>query len=219
MSPPSKKECAHAYHFANKDRINAHRRHIYQQKKDALSIHMIESNIPTPTPTTSNLLNHSLPFSNHNETFLLPSIQTEATTSNVHTNHLPSLDYPSTSQTTSSATIQNTIPQPNIATHSFNENLISQTNQCFRLKLDNLHSIHVCFICKESYPGLHFRYLNGEHTCSRCCSEKNAHRFSLWNNMYPGEQPLVLSILTQVEEMLISRVNPIFQVTHAHGGQ
>ena len=37
--------------------------------------------------------------------------------------------------------------------------------------------------------------------------------------MDPGEQPLVLSILTQVEEMLISRVNPILQVTHAHARQ
>ena len=172
MSPPSKKERAHAYHFANKDRINAHRRHIYQQKKDALSIHMVESHIPTPTPTTFDLSNRSLPFSNHNETILLPSIQTEATTSHVHTNHLPSLDYPSTSQTTSSPTIPNTIPPPDKATHSFNENNISQAHQCFRLRLDKLQSIHVCSICKESYLGLHFRFLHGQHTCSRCYSEE-----------------------------------------------
>lgn len=37
--------------------------------------------------------------------------------------------------------------------------------------------------------------------------------------MDPCEQPLFLRILTQVEEMLIARVNPILQVTHAHGGQ
>ena len=37
--------------------------------------------------------------------------------------------------------------------------------------------------------------------------------------MNPGKQPPVLSILTQVEEMLIARVNPILQVTHACGGQ
>ena len=37
--------------------------------------------------------------------------------------------------------------------------------------------------------------------------------------MDPTEQPLVLSILTQVEEMLISRVNPLLQVTDARGGQ
>lgn len=37
--------------------------------------------------------------------------------------------------------------------------------------------------------------------------------------MDPGEQPYVLQQLTQVEEMLIARVNPILQVTHARGGQ
>ena len=120
MSPPSKKECAHAYHLANKDRINAQGRHIYQQKKDSLSIHMVESHVPTPTPTTSELSNPTLPFSYHNETILLPSMQTKTTTSHVHTDHLSSLDYPSTSQTTSFPTIPNTIPPPNKATHSFN---------------------------------------------------------------------------------------------------
>ena len=34
-----------------------------------------------------------------------------------------------------------------------------------------------------------------------------------------GNQPTVLAVLTQVEEMLISRANSIFQVTHARGGQ
>ena len=37
--------------------------------------------------------------------------------------------------------------------------------------------------------------------------------------MDPGIQPLVLPVLIQVEEMLISCANPILQVTHAHGGQ
>ena len=37
--------------------------------------------------------------------------------------------------------------------------------------------------------------------------------------MDPGEQPIVLSSLTQVEGMLIARVNPILQVTHTCGGQ
>ena len=37
--------------------------------------------------------------------------------------------------------------------------------------------------------------------------------------MDPGKQPPVLVVLTQVEEMLISRANPILQVTHARGGQ
>ena len=37
--------------------------------------------------------------------------------------------------------------------------------------------------------------------------------------MDPGDQPEVLKVLTQEEEMLIARVNPILHVTHAHGGQ
>ena len=37
--------------------------------------------------------------------------------------------------------------------------------------------------------------------------------------MDPKERPFVLYILTQVEEMLIERVNPIMQVTHTSGGQ
>ena len=37
--------------------------------------------------------------------------------------------------------------------------------------------------------------------------------------MDPGIQPPILAVLTQVEEMLISHVNPVLQVTHAHGGQ
>ncbi|XP_057843079.1 uncharacterized protein LOC131052428 [Cryptomeria japonica] len=37
--------------------------------------------------------------------------------------------------------------------------------------------------------------------------------------MDPSPQPLELVSLTQIEEMLIARVNPILQVTHATGGQ
>ena len=37
--------------------------------------------------------------------------------------------------------------------------------------------------------------------------------------MDPRNQPCELACLTQIEEMLIACVNPILQVTHAHGGQ
>jgi hypothetical protein len=37
--------------------------------------------------------------------------------------------------------------------------------------------------------------------------------------MDPREQPLVLSILTQVEGMFIAQVSPILQVSHVRGGQ
>ena len=55
--------------------------------------------------------------------------------------------------------------------------------------------------------------------CNRCKSERGAHHFCRYNSMDPGEQPNILRVLTQVEEMLIAHVNPILQVTHARGGK
>ena len=49
--------------------------------------------------------------------------------------------------------------------------------------------------------------------------ENHGHLFSKWNNMDPRDQALVLSILIQVEEMLIDLVNPLLQVSHAWGVQ
>ena len=37
--------------------------------------------------------------------------------------------------------------------------------------------------------------------------------------MEPHDKPIILSILSQIEEMLIARVSPILQVKHARGGQ
>lgn len=37
--------------------------------------------------------------------------------------------------------------------------------------------------------------------------------------MDPGDQPFVLASITQIEDIPISHVNPILQVTHARGGQ
>ena len=85
--------------------------------------------------------------------------------------------------------------------------------------MDQLTDMHVCSICKECYPGIVTKKFHEAYTCSRCILESKGHRFSLDNNMDPGKQPSVLAVLTQVEEMLISRANPILQVTHAHGGQ
>ena len=55
--------------------------------------------------------------------------------------------------------------------------------------------------------------------CNRCHQGIGIHRFVSTNNMDPGCQPAELANLIQVEEMLIARVNPILQVTHATGGQ
>ena len=53
----------------------------------------------------------------------------------------------------------------------------------------------------------------------RCRQEHGIHHFSQDNNMNPGKQLPILSILTQVEEMLIAQVNPILHVTHVFGGK
>ncbi|XP_057862036.2 uncharacterized protein LOC131070491 [Cryptomeria japonica] len=55
--------------------------------------------------------------------------------------------------------------------------------------------------------------------CNRCKQERGINRLLAINNMDLGPQPPELACLTQVEEMLIARVNPILQVTHAIGSQ
>ena len=80
---------------------------------------------------------------------------------------------------------------------------MSSFHRAFHAEIDKLSIVQMCNVCRESYPGMN----------------PGIHRFSRYNNMNPGKQPPVLSILTQVEEMLIARVNPILQVTHARGGQ
>ena len=85
--------------------------------------------------------------------------------------------------------------------------------------MEQLADMHVCLICRECYPGIAMKKFHGAYTCSRCILERKGHRFSLENSMGPSIQPAVLAVLTQVEEMLISRANPILQVTHVHGGE
>ena len=80
-------------------------------------------------------------------------------------------------------------------------------------------TIEMCHVCHESYPGIKVVKVSDGSICQRCKNERGSHHFSKWNNMDPGDQPKVLKVLTQVEEMLIAQVNPISQVTHAHGGQ
>lgn len=82
-----------------------------------------------------------------------------------------------------------------------------------------LEVTHPCFVCKEMYVGMTIKKVNHVLMCMRCYDEKGLHRFSLSNNMDPGEQPSILKCLSQVEEMLISRIAPVLQVTHARGGQ
>ena len=75
------------------------------------------------------------------------------------------------------------------------------------------------YICQEGYIGITVSRTPQGPICTRCKQEKGIHRFSIENNMDPEAQPIDLENLTQVEEMLIARVSPILQVTHATGGQ
>jgi len=76
----------------------------------------------------------------------------------------------------------------------------------------------MCYICQECYPGIKVRLTTQGPTCNRCGKEKPPHQFSSSNNMDLGPKPNELANLTQIEEMLIARINPILQVTHATGG-
>ena len=75
----------------------------------------------------------------------------------------------------------------------------------------------MCHVCHEPYLGIKVLKVYDGPICQRCKNERGSHHFSKWNNMDPRYQPEVLKVLTQVEEMLIARVNPILQVTHGDG--
>ena len=56
--------------------------------------------------------------------------------------------------------------------------------------------------------------------CTRCKLDKHSTKlFSKQNVMLPGEMPLCLQNLSQVEEMLIARACPTMCVYRKHGGQ
>ena len=89
----------------------------------------------------------------------------------------------------------------------------------FRSQLDSFRTPKMCYVCQESYIGIKVSRSSEGPICNRCRQERGIHRFSCSNNLDPGPQAEILSKLTQVEEMLIARVSPILQVTHATGGQ
>ena len=94
--------------------------------------------------------------------------------------------------------------------------------------LNEMHSFHLeqehlehrqCIVCKEAWPTR--QNLTSEvYICYRCKRDKKSpKKFSAENDMDPGVVPEQLRGLTQVEEMLISRVCPIMRVYRKHGGQ
>jgi hypothetical protein len=81
---------------------------------------------------------------------------------------------------------------------------LSHISRIFCTRIDALSKIHTCNTCMEYYLGIRTTISSDGFICSCCCKENHGYLFSKWNNMDLGDQPLVMSILTQVEEMLIS---------------
>ena len=93
---------------------------------------------------------------------------------------------------------------------------------------NEMHSFHLdqerlehrqCTVCKEAWPTRQ-NLASEVFICYRCKRDKKSpKKFSAENDMDPGIVPEQLRGLTQVEEMLISRVCPIMRVYRKHGGQ
>ena len=78
----------------------------------------------------------------------------------------------------------------------------------------------LCIVCHELWPTR--VCLNDETTyqCTRCKRDKGKPKlYSVENDMYPGDVPICLQGLTQVEEMLIAHACPIMCIYRKHGGQ
>jgi hypothetical protein len=87
--------------------------------------------------------------------------------------------------------------------------------QKFRNKMDKLKHVF-CPICKECCPSIVLVKGN----CHRCHMEKSLFKkFSADNNMDPGEVPEELQDLTEIEEMLISKVFTVISIYRLRGGQ
>ena len=93
-------------------------------------------------------------------------------------------------------------------------------NEMHSFHLDQEHLEHrQCTICKEAWPTRQ-NLAAVTYICFRCKRDKKSQKnFSAANDMDPGIVPQQLRGLTQVEEMLISRICPIMQVYRKHGGQ
>ena len=191
-------------YLQNKDKINTRRRMLYKTRRSTLLAESTRTTnvvppehpstpVASPTPPTTLPTSAQLTRSNSN-----PFIPSPSMTLHIH---------PSTT------------PASNTPAHDCHNPPLEQAHRRFRTRLDQMHPLHVCSICKESYPSMKVKTFRGLPTCLCCAAERYVHRFSLPNNMDPSPQPHVLSALTQVEEMLIARVNPILQVSHARGGQ
>ena len=78
----------------------------------------------------------------------------------------------------------------------------------------------LCVVCHKVWPTQCTKGPPEAYTCTRCKRDKHVpNLFSFSNDMNPGEVPQCLQGLSQVEQMLIARVNPIMCLYRKHGGQ
>ena len=76
-----------------------------------------------------------------------------------------------------------------------------------------------CNVCHERRPTCQ-KLSASEYVCVRCSRDKHTPKlYSAENDMLPGDWPLCLEDLTQVEEMLITRACPVMCVYRKHDGQ
>eukprot|EP01018_Ginkgo_biloba_P029278 Gb_13702 [translate_table: standard] len=86
------------------------------------------------------------------------------------------------------------------------DDIAMNAHRAFRSRIDNLYVVQMCHVCNECYVGIRvFQTLDGP-KCARCKSERGAHRFSMWNNMDPKEQPDVLGTAGIEKSYLIKAI-------------
>ena len=106
-----------------------------------------------------------------------------------------------------------------ICSHIVDNNCLPKADQKllneFCSKVDKFTN-NLCPVCNECFPSIEI--VQGK--CCRCYSKKkDLNKFSVRNNMDPGEVPEELQGLTQVEEMLIVQIFLIVSVYCLRGGQ
>ena len=90
--------------------------------------------------------------------------------------------------------------------------------QEFCTKQNKWHQ-QLCSVCHEIWP-TRISASKGVYICTRCKRDhKEPKLYSFDNDMDPGNVPIELQDLTQIEEMLIARSCPIMSIYRKHGGQ
>ena len=143
MASSSNNERARRYYATNKERINARRRELYQEKNTTECQKQKKQKVDQPSSSTM-----ALPEKN-------PPLQ--------------QLDSLSSKQASQTNTSMPHCPNPSL-TNAFNNVYTNQAHRDFRAKLDKIQPKCPCSIHLESYPGIHIRNSNHMYCCSKCVS-------------------------------------------------